>query len=198
MPTRDRAAVRRELGVGDEEFLVVHTSNMRAPKRIDLLLRTFAAMRSARPTRLLLLAGGPFAPYQDLLDELRLRERVLVREQVTEVEEYLAAAEAGLYTSESESFCLSILETLSHGKPVAAFRVGGIPEVVIENETSLLETFGDIAALARALDRLADSPELARKLGAAGKRDAAARFSADAIVPRYEAIYDRLTAGRQT
>src|SRR3954466_14308409 len=43
-PRRDRAEVRRELAIADEEFLIVHTSNMRTPKRIDLLLRTFAAM----------------------------------------------------------------------------------------------------------------------------------------------------------
>lgn len=189
---RKPAEVRAELGVNEEEFLVVHTSNMRPPKRIDLLLRTFAAMRSARPSRLLLLAGGPFTSYEPLLDELELRQTVIVKENVLEVEEYLAAADAGLYTSETESFGLSILETLFHGKPVAAFRVGGIPEVIRENETGILEKFGDTAALARGLDRLADSPELTRTMGQAGQHDAKTRFSAAAIVPLYEAIYDRV------
>ncbi|MEO5722167.1 MAG: N-acetyl-alpha-D-glucosaminyl L-malate synthase BshA [Chthoniobacterales bacterium] len=198
VPARTKAAVRAELGVREEEFLVVHTSNMRPPKRIDFLLRTFAATRSRRPMRLLLLAGGSFADYESLLDQLQLRARVIVKTAVVEVEEYLAAADAGLYTSESESFGLSILETLFHGKPVAAFRVGGIPEVVRENETGLLETFGDTAALARALDRLADEPGLAERMGRAGQRDAAERFSAEAIVPLYEAVYARLTADRQT
>ena len=81
---------------------------------------------------------------------------------------------------------------------VAAFRVGGIPEVVRENETGFLEKFGDINALARALDRLADEPALAQKMGAAGQRDAAERFSAEIIVPRYEAVYDRVMSARQT
>ncbi len=192
-PVRKPAEVRAELSVNEEEFLVVHTSNMRPPKRIDLLLRTFAAMRSARPRRLLLLAGGAFTSYEPLLAELELRQTVIVKENVLEVEEYLAAADAGLYTSESESFGLSILETLFHAKPVAAFRVGGIPEVIRKNETGLLEEFGDTAALARGLDRLADSPELARTMGQAGQRDAEQRFSAAAVVPRYEAIYARLT-----
>ncbi len=194
LPAREPAQVRAELGVDEDEFLVVHTSNMRPPKRIDLLLRTFAAMRSQRPRRLLLLAGGPFAPFAPLLDELELRSRVIVKENVLEVEEYLAAADAGLYTSESESFGLSVLETLFHGKPVAAFRVGGLPEVIRANESGILETFGDTASLARGLDRLADSPELSRNMGQAGQRDAQTRFSAEAIVPRYEAIYERLTS----
>ncbi|MEP6956013.1 MAG: N-acetyl-alpha-D-glucosaminyl L-malate synthase BshA, partial [Chthoniobacterales bacterium] len=45
-PTQRRADVRRELGVGEEEFLVVHTSNVRPLKRIDLLLQAFAARKS--------------------------------------------------------------------------------------------------------------------------------------------------------
>ncbi len=192
VPKRNRLEVRRELGVGDEEFLIVHTSNVRPLKRIDLLLQAFAATRSQRRMRLLILAGGPFAPYRRAVDELSLGDRVIVRENIIDVEEYLAAADAGLYTSESESFGLSILETLFHGRPVVAFRVGGIPEVVRHDQTGVLETFGDTEAIARALQRLADAPELAEAMGRAGKEDATKRFSAATIVPRYEAIYRRL------
>ena len=189
---RDRAAVRRELGVGEEEFLVVHTSNMRPPKRIDLLLQTFAAMRSRRPRRLLVLAGDSFAPYEPLLDTLGVRERVIVREKVNEVEDYLAAADAGLYTSESESFGLSILETLFYAKPVVAFRVGGIPEVVRDGAAGFLHEFGNVAAMAASLDELADNTEMGRAMGEKGQHAAQAQFSADAIVPLYQAIYRRL------
>ena len=189
---RDRAAVRRELGLGEEEFLVVHTSNMRPPKRIDLLLQTFAAMRSLRPRRLLVLAGDSFAPYEPLLDTLGVRERVIVREKVNEVEDYLAAADAGLYTSESESFGLSILETLFYAKPVVAFRVGGIPEVVRDGAAGFLHEFGNVAAMAASLDELADNTEMGRAMGEKGQHAAQAQFSADAIVPLYQAIYRRL------
>lgn len=191
-PARDRAQVRRELGVGEDEFLVVHTSNVRPPKRIDLLLEAFAAMRSSRPRRLLILAGGSFAAYHQLLREPALRDRVIVRENVVDVEEYLAAGDAGLYTSESESFGLSILETLFHAKPVVAFAVGGIPEVVADGESGFLHVFGEIRAVADSLDRLADSPDLVRQMGEQGRQIAHAKFSAERIVPQYEAVYRRL------
>jgi N-acetyl-alpha-D-glucosaminyl L-malate synthase BshA len=196
-PARSAGEVRRELGISEDEFLIVHTSNVRAPKRIDLLLRTFAAMKSER-ARLLVLAGGPFEPYDALLDELGIRARVLVNQDVIHVEEYLSAADAGLYTSESESFGLSILETLFHGKPVVAFRVGGIPEVVTDGETGFLHPFGDIAAMAASLDRLAATPSLARQMGEQGQRSARAQFSAENVVPRYEAVYTRLTSARDS
>lgn len=189
---RPRADVRRDLGVAAEEFLIVHASNVRPLKRIDLLLRAFAAMRTPRATRLLILAGDSFAPHQHLLDALPARDRVIVREDVLHVEDYLGASDAGLYTSETESFGLSILESQFHGRPVVAFRVGGIPEVVIDGETGFLHEFGDVAALAASLDQLAASPELARTIGDAAKERAHARFSADRVVPQYEEVYQRL------
>src|SRR5262249_55096896 len=120
---RSREKIRSELGLTNDDFLVVHISNVRRVKRVDLLLRTFAAARSERAMRLLVIAGSSFADYEPLLDELQLRDRVMVKEGLREVEEYLNAADAGLYTSESESFGLSILETLFHARPVVAFRI---------------------------------------------------------------------------
>ncbi|MDQ6939875.1 MAG: N-acetyl-alpha-D-glucosaminyl L-malate synthase BshA [Verrucomicrobiota bacterium] len=191
-PKRSRNELRRELGVGDEEFLIVHTSNVRPLKRIDLLLRVFATAQKRHAMRLLILAGNSFAPYEQLLDQLALRERVLVRENVMDVEDYLSAADAGLYTSETESFGLSILETLFHARPVVAFRVGGIPEVVSDGRSGFLHPFGDIEAMAASLCQLAGSPELAGQLGEAGLGEAKTKFSAERIVPLYEKLYQRL------
>ncbi|HEX4665295.1 MAG TPA: N-acetyl-alpha-D-glucosaminyl L-malate synthase BshA [Chthoniobacterales bacterium] len=188
---RSREEIRQELRLTDDEFLVVHISNVRPLKRIDLLLRSFAAVRSVRPLRLLILAGSSFAPYEALLDELSLRDRVTVKERVREVEEYLNAADAGLYTSEHESFGLSILETLFHAKPVVAFRVGGIPEVIIDGENGFLHPFGDVEAVARSIALLADSPARAAEMGARGRERAETNFTAAQLVPQYEALYRR-------
>ena len=92
-------------------------------------------------------------------------------------------------TSEHESFGLSILETLFHGKPVVAFRVGGIPEVVVDGENGFLHPFGDIEAVARSIALLAESPARANEMGARGRERAEANFSSNQIVPQYEALY---------
>src|SRR5205823_12727652 len=128
-PTRSREEVRRDLGLTDE-FLVLHMSNLRTSKRIDLLLRIIAKMKQRNRVRLLILAGGSFASCEPLLDELNIRQNVIVRTAAEPVENYLQATDAGLYTSEIESFGLSILETMFFAKPIIAFRVGGMPDVV--------------------------------------------------------------------
>jgi len=190
--TRSREEVRHELGIAPNDFLAVHISNVRPLKRIDLLLRAFAAARSERPLRLLVVAGSSFAPYDALLDDLGLRDRVMVKEGAKDVEDFLLAADAGLYSSEHESFGLSILETLFYGKPVVAFRVGGIPEVVVDGECGFLHPFGDIDAMARSLALLASSPERASEMGASGRRRAQSAFTAEQVIPQYEALYRRV------
>jgi N-acetyl-alpha-D-glucosaminyl L-malate synthase BshA len=192
---RTREEVRRDLGVTDK-FLVLHMSNLRPVKRIDLLLRTIAMSKNQARLRLLILAGDPFDPYEALVDELGLRDTVIVRQNAAAVEEYLEAADAGLYTSEYESFGLSILETAFYGKPVVAFRVGGIPEVM--GDSCPLYPFGDVTAAAAGLDALVESPNLARELGERSRARVLERFSADRVVPQYEALYRRMVASRET
>lgn len=85
-------------------------------------------------------------------------------------------ADVNASQAESESFGLSILETLFHGKAVVAFGVGGIPEVVVDGASGFLHVFGDTEALAASLDRLADAPQLADTMGEEGRAQAEARF----------------------
>src|SRR3954464_4494906 len=175
-PKRSRDDVRRDFGITDE-FLVLHMSSLRPVKRIDLLLRTIAMSKNRERLRLFILAGGPFDPYEPLLDELHLRDIVIVHQNKAVVDEYVRAADAGVYTSEYESFGLSILETMFYGKPVVAFRVGGIPEVI--GDSCPLYPFGDAAAAAAAVDALIESPADVRELGERSRARAIEKFSAD-------------------
>jgi len=190
-PRRSREEVRRELGLGDE-VVVLHSSNLRPGKRIDLLLETVARVHPLNAFRLLILAGEPFAPFSEQVQRLGLTECVIVREKVTDIEDYLQVADIGLFTSETESFCLSILEAMCFGCPSVSTRVGGIPEVVEDNQSGLLIPFGDVAALAGALEGLIDDKTRRSALGRAAQARARERFSGEVIVPRYEALYRRL------
>jgi N-acetyl-alpha-D-glucosaminyl L-malate synthase BshA len=187
---KSREEVRRGLGITDREFLVVHMSNLRPTKRIDLLLRVIAAAAHRDRVRLLILAGASFASFRALVDELGLRDNVIVKEDAAVVEDFLPASDAGLYTSENESFGLSILETMFFGKPVVAFRIGGIPEVI--DGVGYLHEFGDVHGLAASLDALIDSPESAEEMGKRGRERAEELFTAVRVVPQYEALYRRV------
>lgn len=187
-----RTEVRRELGLADGEALLIHLSNLRPLKRIDLLLETAARLKERLPFKLVILAGADFSPFRAEVERRGLGDRVLVRERVTDIEDYLQAADLGLFTSETESFCLSILELMSLGCPSAAFDVGGIPEVTVSGETGLLVPFGDTTALAAGIEALLRDPARREAMGQNARTRAREEFSAAAIVPRYEALYRRV------
>ena len=193
-PRRTRDDVRRELGLNDEA-MIVHLSNLRPVKRIDLLLDAVARVRPREAFKLVVLAGGDFSPFSQHVRRLGIADRVIVRQNVFDVEDYLQAADLGLFASESESFCLSILEAMCFESPSVTTAVGGIPEVVVADESGILVPVGDADGLARGIESLLQDPAKRAGMGAAARRRARTHFSADAIVPRYEELYRRVGNG---
>jgi L-malate glycosyltransferase len=192
-PKRSREEVRRELGVS-EEVLLFHSSNLRPVKRIDLLLETIARIHPRESFKLLILAGESFAPFVSEMKRLGLEQRVIIREKVSNMEDYLQAADIGLFTSETESFCLGLLEGMCFGCPGVATRVGGIPEVIEHGVSGKLSPAGDAEALAAATEELIRNRAARETMGKAARQRAREQFSADVIVPKYEALYRRVCA----
>lgn len=188
-PSRQKSDVRQELGVKDDEVMIIHASNLRPVKRFDLLLKALAGIKERKSFKLVVIAGNDFTPFHKDVQSLGLEDRVVVRENVLKIENYLQAADLALYSSDSESFCLSILEAMLFNCPSVSTKVGGIPEVVQDNKTGLLVPPGDAAALTRALETLIQDKNRRKELGDAAAIDARSRFSADALIPQYEDLY---------
>jgi hypothetical protein len=136
-----------------------------------------AEVKHQKNVKLLVLAGDSFTPFRPLVKRLGIESRVIVKENVLDIENYLHAADAGLYASEKESFGMGVLETMSFGKPVVATRVGGVAEIVQDKRTGFLARLGDVKAMAAAVERLAGDPELAGRMGAAARERAEQEFS---------------------
>jgi glycosyltransferase involved in cell wall biosynthesis len=88
-----------------------------------------------------------------------------------------------------EPFGLVALEAAAAGKPIVATAIGGLRDIVVDGETGLTVPAEDRTALAVALQKLIDDPQLRERLGAAARQQAA-RFSPDAVVPQVEQAYE--------
>jgi L-malate glycosyltransferase len=196
-PTRTRDAVRAELGLAPAEAMLLHLSNLRPVKRTDLLVQAAAQIQPRSSFKLVVLAGGDSAALTAEAARLGIADRLVIRENVTAIEDYLQAADLGLFTSELESFCLSILEAMTFGCPSVAFAVGGIPEVVESGKGGQLVPFGDTTAMARAVEALLADPARRTAYGTAARERALALFSADRIVGRYVEYYRRTIADKR-
>ena len=98
----------------------------------------------------------------------------------------------------SEGTPLTIVEAMLAGLPVVASAVGGIPEQVVDGVTGLLVPPRDPDALAAAATRVLSDPELARRLGEAGRARAEAEFSHATTIRRIDAVYARAVGASRT
>jgi len=182
--SKSRSAVRKGLKIKDTDFLAIHLSNLRPVKRIPDLLKIASLMKPFLNFKLLILAGESFAQYLPLAKKLKLKN-IIVKDNVKDIQNYISAADAGVYTSADESFGMGILETMSYGKPVLATKVGGVPEVMRNGQDGYLFKVGDVKGFANKLKLLMEDPSLLAKLGGNAKTRAKENFSADVIVKEY-------------
>jgi len=106
-----------------------------------------------------------------------------------DVSAVLASIDVSVLTSRTESLSNVILESMAAGIPVVAARVGGNPELVQDGVTGFLVPANDETAVADAVGKLMDHPELRRDFGTAARVVARERFSLRAITRQYEDLY---------
>jgi N-acetyl-alpha-D-glucosaminyl L-malate synthase BshA len=178
------------------EAVLSHVSNFREVKRVRDVVRIFARAAATVPARLLLAGDGPeMAAAEEAAAEAGVAERVHFLGEQEDVERVYGASDVFLLPSEHESFGLAALEALASGVPVVGTDSGGLPEVVRHAATGFLVEVGDVAgAGARAAELLRDEG-MRRRMGAAARADAVARFAEADVVGRYVEVYERVLGG---
>lgn len=124
-----------------------------------------------------------------LAEDLGLGARVTFHGYLPDPSALLARCQVFALSSRSEAFPRSILEAMRAGLPVVASDVGGAREAVAHDLTGLLVPAGDAQALAAALSRLVESPQLRQSMGLAGRAAYQREFLFEAVAGRMEAVY---------
>lgn len=165
-------------------------------KGFPILVRAFEILaRELDDLHLVVVGDGrDRGAVESLPPELRPRVAMLGAVRNADLPPYLAAADAFAAPAVGhESFGVVLVEAMAAGVPVVASDIAGYREVVREDVDGLLVPPGDPDALAGSIRRVLAEPQLARRLAGAG-RARARTFSWDVIVPRIEAVYDRVSS----
>ncbi len=190
---RDRAALGLPAGP-----LLLSVGRLEERKGQRYLVEAWAAVRMRCPSaRLVFLGEGPARPQlEQQARGLGLEGSLSFRGFQDRVADYLDLADALVHPSLTEGMPNVVLEAMAAGRPVVATRVGGIPELLADEESGLLVPPRDPAALAQAVIRLLQEPGLAAALGQSAERRARERFSVEAMVEATEAVYRSLLEAR--
>jgi len=195
-PHIDGSSIRAELGLPENARLVTKVANHLEWKGYFVFMDAAERICVMRDDVYFLAVGNrtSFTPrMMDRLDRSSMKDRFFAWGYREDVPEIIAASDVTVNASLGGEGLAGVLrESLAMKVPVVSTNVGGNPELVEHEKTGLLVEPGDSEALAEAIMRLLDQPELARALAQAGYEVVSDRFSIDAMVSKTEAFYRRL------
>lgn len=190
---REDSELKRQLSPNNE-FLLVHVSNFRAVKRpVDCVEILANVRKKGFNARLVLVGDGPErSAVHHRGRQLEVLDFCDFVGKQPKIVDYISIADILLLPSEQESFGLSALEAQACEVPVIATRIGGIPEVVTDNETGFLSEIGNIEKMSEDAAILLQNEELRRNFGKRGRELAISRYSTDMIIPQYIRFYEKV------
>jgi glycosyltransferase involved in cell wall biosynthesis len=161
----------------------LYVGRLSREKGVEVLVRAAAASGA----RVKMVGDGPLRPtLERMIAESGADVELLGFRSGEELSTAVQAASAVVMPSICHDNCpLAVIEAMAWGKPVIGSRVGGIPELVRDGEEGLLVPQGDTVALGAAMLRLQEDPELAERMGRAGRARVEAHYDAD---PHYRAV----------
>lgn len=186
-------------GLGDPGLWCVGAvGRVQAVKDQATLLRAAARLLEQAPAlrprlRVAVVGDGPLlGDLRALGAQLGIQENLLLPGASGDVPAWMRRLDVFVLPSLNEGISNTLLEAMACGVPVLATAVGGNPELVTEGVDGGLFTPGDVEWLAERLLAYAHDPALCRLHGAAARRSALDRFSLEAMVSGYRALYHNL------
>jgi glycosyltransferase involved in cell wall biosynthesis len=186
-PTRERAAVRRELGVGHGEFLWLAVGRLELQKDFATLVAAFGLVEHRSHRRVAIAGeGSERRRLAQMVRDMGLGDRVALLGLRDDVPDLLHAADGLVSSSRYEGMPNVVMEAMAASLPVVATDVGGTPELVEDGITGLLVPPASPMRLAAAMDRIAALPAEARiAMGEAARCSVLERGDAAAVLDRW-------------
>lgn len=187
-------AVRKELGLSESAPVIGIVGRLERQKDHNTFLEAAVRIKRSLPEARFLIVGdgslrGELLSHARALDLLPAALFCGIRKDIPAV---LAALDVLVFSSRWEGLPVTLLEGMAAGLPVVSTAVGGVPGVVIENETALLVSPGSPEALAKASLAVLQDKALAGKLGAAGRQRVFEKYSIQSMISCTIDLYWRL------
>jgi N-acetyl-alpha-D-glucosaminyl L-malate synthase BshA len=188
--------LRARIGPADRyDAIVLHVSNFRAVKRVDVALEVFRRIRRRVRARFVLIGDGPVrAEIERQAAEHGLSKDLMFLGEQQDLVAWLSIGDLFLLPSAKESFGLAALEAMACEVPVVASNVGGLPEIIEDGVTGFACPPDAVDLMAERGIALLTDPTLRASITQAAAEMVRTRYCTDRIVPVYEAEYREVLA----
>jgi glycosyltransferase involved in cell wall biosynthesis len=204
-PDSRRHLVRQELGVDDETLLIGIVGRLVEVKNHELFLKAaarFSEQSTKRKVRFVVIGDGSLRQSLETMSlSLGLENKVIFAGSRRDPENFYAALDAVALTSLNEGTPLTLIEAMANARPVIATKVGGIVDLLGDEEQQdgytvccrgITVPSGDVDAFAAGLTRLAEDVELRERLGMNGLEFVSHNYSKDRLLTDIIELYEEL------
>jgi len=192
--------VRAQLGLETHEKIILAVGRLSKEKAQANLIEAFKLLRDANPelkARLVIVGDGPeHKSLAAAAASFRISDRIIFTGHVRNVQPYYAMADVLANSSHSEGSPYVLLEAMAAGLPIVATAVGGVPEMLKDEESALLVPPRDRKAMTEAIARVLADEDLAKRLATNASGLIATRFAPETYVRSLVAIYRNVIDGR--
>lgn len=189
----DVQALKNRLGIADGERIVLSVGRLSREKAHADLLAAFKLLQEAHPdisSKLIIVGDGPERERLEVAARSDgLSQRVIFAGPINDVQLYYAAADVFALPSHSEGSPNAVLEAMAANLPIVATAVGGVPEILEDNETALLVPVNDPNAMAEGIARILNDERLSERLKRNSTAVIASRFTPEQYVRSLTEIY---------
>lgn len=171
-------------------------ANLRPVKGIEMLIQAASQMTQRDADMHFHVAGdGPQrAPLEQLISDRGLVGRFHFHGAIGDIPAFIGSLDMVVVPSLAEGMSNAILESMAAGRPIVATDVGANRRLLDEGRCGLLVPAGDAAALAHGIKQMATDSDRSQQMAERARRQAASRYSREAMIARFEQFYERLCA----
>lgn len=187
--------MRKQLGVSTNDVVVGCVANLIHYKGHLEIVKAASMLCSEFPELKFVFVGrdgGMKKPVEEKREALGLEGKVVLAGSRVDIDRIIPSFDILLLASHEEGFSNVLLEGMACGKPIVATDVGGNAESVIDGETGLIVPTRNPEAMAKAIKKLLNSPQLRKKMGKAGRRRMEKHFSKERLIEDMDKFYSSL------
>lgn len=189
---QQRHEIKTEIfSTNEDTLIIISVAELHERKGLKYLIKAISEVKEKYPNiKLVIIGEGPDRKnLENLIEDLKLEDHVTLLGRRKEIPKLLKSSNIFVLPSRREAFGLVNLEAMITPLPVIASKVGGIPEIVKDDETGILVTPENEKELAQALRTLIADSSLREKMAGNGFLRVKENFSAQKMAKEYEKLY---------